>query len=345
MSLTIEEVFNLANERWNRKGSNDPIKESTMKSYKSGISKLIKELEAEEDKDYNWCFDCEKTIDHINNSSRSNNSKKTIYSYLEIFMRGLSPDWKGLEQITRYNDEKKKLQENIDATAQKNKEECGMALTDKQKENILDKKDLEVYVKTLTNKIKQIAKKENPDLEDLKQYTIYILINTWLRLPIRNELWNMYFLRDNKYDPENDIQPDKDKNWFILTKDSAYIIRNVYKTAGAKKNGGTKIYKLHSDLIKIYKKYFKFANIYITPKYKQMQNVFPYFNDYNNGNIEISRLISNEFKKETGKCIASTLLMKIIFQLNEEQNEAIKYIKWLSMMRGTSMDVLATNYL
>lgn len=344
MSLTIEEVFTLANERWNRKGTNEPIKVSTMKSYKSGISKLMKELKID-DNNYDFCFDCESTINHINNSSRSDNSKKTIYSYLEIFMRGLSPDWQGLDQIKKYNEEKKKIQNNIDATAQKNKEEYGMALTDNQKNNILDKKDIEIYMKTLTNKIKDINKKEKVDNEDLKQYTIFMLLNTWLRLPIRNELWNMYFIRDNKYDPDDDIQPENTKNYFVMTKDSAYIIRNVYKTADSKKNGGTKIYKLHNDLLKIYKKYFKFAGISISPKIKKLQSVFPYFADYENGNIEISRMISNEFKKETGKNIASTLLIKIIYQLNEEGKKSLEYLKWLSLSRGTSIDVLSQNYL
>ena len=127
------------------------------------------------------------------------------------------------------------------------------------------------------------------------------------------------------------ITPTEDK------KKVAHIIRNIYKTAGSN-NGGTKEYEMKEDLFKMYRKYFKTANI-------NQNSVFPYFDKYEDGNVEVSRLISQAFYKETGKNVASTLLMKIFFELSQEGKDVLEYIKWISYMRGTSMDVLGTNYL
>ena len=340
----IEAIFNLANERWNRKGTNDPIKASTMKSYKSAISKLITEINKEDDNDFDWVFSPDKVIDHISKSSRSDNSKKTIYSYLEIFLRGLSPDWQGLPELQVYKDEKKRLQDIITQTAIDNKAKTGMSLTNNQVANLIEKKDIEVFLKTLKNQIKEIHKKDDFTNDDLRIYTIYMLINTWLRIPVRNEIWNLklWRVRNVGFEGIKDTL-SKDNNYLLITPKQdkgkeAHIIRNVYKTADSKKSGGTKEYEMKEDLFKMYRKYFKTANIY-------QNSVFPYFDKYEDGNVEVSRLISQAFHKETGKNVASTLLMKIFFELSEEGKDVLEYIKWISYMRGTSMDVLGTNYL
>jgi len=322
----IAEVFRRAN---------PDVKDTTLKQYITTIRKFMYEVnimiepeDREQAYKFEWVADSDKVINEIENSSRTPNTRRTLYGYLKQFTKGLSNDYVSLPEYKLYGQKHTDYINKVKETREKNKEETGMPLTDKQKDNLIEKNDIEIFMKTLTNQVKDIYKNNNDDLPTL---TIYILLNTYLRFPIRNELYNLQYTTEKK-------SINKTGNYLIRMPDKSLVLNRVeYKTAGVY---GEKRDPFPPELTKMYNKYLK----KVKPN-KANPYIFPYIMKYSSPKTEYSRFITNKFNEQTGKKVGSTILMKVINQLSEEEKGVVELLKNLSMKRGTSIPALLEYYL
>lgn len=334
MSMKIADVF--------KRGSKKEPKESSLKVYTRAINKyMMNNVPMTEPDDlekaltFEWVFDAEKVVANIENDEISSiNSKRTLLSYLKIFMRGLSNQADKLPEFDVYDKAEKKYEDMMKAEREKNRKEKGIPTTNKQAENLVDLKDIEASMIVLKNEIKQIDKLKQFNSEEQKKYTLYLLLNTHFRFPFRNELHNLIFVKGKK---EFDEKYDKDEtnNYLLKTGKKLEFIRNVYKTAGSKKSGGRKVDDLPAELTKLYNKYIKHFAI------KSGEDMFPQIKN----SVDYTRLLTNHFVASTNKNISSTLLMKIINELEEDHKKLIPFLKALSLKRGTSVDNIIEYYM
>ena len=286
-----------------------------------------------------WIHDSTLVIDTINNNPKNTpNTKRTLYGYLKIMLKGVSNDAMSLEEYNLYHNQEAIFRKEVADIREKNREKTGMPVTDKQAENIISKEELMNFLRALTLEIKQQDKDLKklqltdttavPDYFDAQNDILYILLNTHLRLPIRNELHQLVLGKKNKM---NDLT----KNYLYKDGKDWFIVRNVYKTADSQVSGGQKIDKLQPELAKMYNKYVKKYNL------KEGNLIFQTINT----SQKYSSLLSEFFYKRSGKKISSTMLTKIINELREEDKEFINMIKALSKKRGTNIGDLLTYYL
>ncbi len=343
----IAEVFRRAN---------PDVKDTTLKQYITTIRKFMYEVnimiepeDREQAYKFEWVADSDKVINEIENSSRTPNTRRTLYGYLKQFTKGLSNDYVSLPEFKLYGEKHTEYIDKVKETREKNKEETGMPLTDKQKDNLIEKNDIEIFMKTLTNQVKLIyANKKINNEDELGALTIYILLNTYLRFPFRNELYNLQYTTEKK-------SINKTGNYLIRMPDKSLILNRVeYKTAAIY---GEKRDPFPPELTKMYNKYLKI----IKPN-KANPYMFPYIMKYDKERViktgdkagtivkgnpqqEYSRFITNKFNEQTGKKVGSTILMKVINQLSEEEKGVVELLKNLSMKRGTSIPALLEYYL
>ena len=317
------------------KRANPNIKPSTLKQYRQTISRLQLEVitpvrltDGDEKanellENYRWIEDFDNVIKTIEESGRSVNTKRTIYGYLKIFLKGLNQaNFHTLEEFKAFDAEEAKYRKENKKEIEKNREKTGVPTTNNQSENLITKEELMLVLRSLTDDIKKG--------EDKKLNMIYLLLNTHLRFPFRNELHNLLFVTKKSQ------QKDLNKNylWRDAKTKKLYFIRNVYKTAGSQESGGQKIDELPPELAKMYRNYLKNTEI------KAGDDVFTLSNSQ-----EYSMLLTKFFNEKTGKNISSTLLFKIISKLTEEENEVVNLLRSLSKKRGTNVGALLQYYL
>lgn len=328
--MSIESVF---------KRASPQIKDSTLKQYTNSIKKLLYETQpattTEEDEEahtFKWISDYEKLSLEIENSKRSPNTKRSLYGYLKVFIKGLSNDWISLEEFKKYEEMESVHRKGVEKTRESNREKTGMPLTDNQVNNLLTIEEVQAVLSGLTEEVKKIDKGvvfANPD-----DYVLYVLLNIHFRFPIRNELHNLFKVSRKKYDKE--YSDKSENNYIIMEKDkSLTMVRNVYKTADSQTSGGQKIDTIPPELTKILKKYMKVYEI------KLDESVFPSIEN----SVQYTRILSNKFEKLYNKKIGSTMLTKIINQLSEDEKSTIKVLRALSKKRGTNISALLDYYL
>ena len=315
--------------------ANPNIKVSTLKQYKQTIARIqlevitpVRLVDGEEKanellENYKWIEDFNNVIKTIEESSRSVNTKRTLYGYLKIFLKGLNQaNFHTLEEYMAFDGQEAKYRKENKKEIEDNRKKTGVPTTNNQSENLITKEELLLVLRSLTDDIKKG--------DDKKLNMIYLLLNTHLRFPFRNELHNLIFV--TKQSQQKDLT--KNYLWRDAKTKKLFFIRNVYKTAGSQESGGQKIDELPAELAKMYRNYLKNTEI------KAGEDVFTLSNSQ-----EYSMLLTKFFNEKTGKNISSTLLFKIISKLSEEQNEVINLLRSLSKKRGTNVGALLQYYL
>ena len=315
--------------------ANPNIKVSTLKQYKQTIARIqlevitpVRLVDGDEKanellENYRWIEDFNNVIKTIEESSRSVNTKRTLYGYLKIFLKGLNQaNFHTLEEYKAFDGQEAKYRKENKKEIEDNRKKTGVPTTNNQSENLITKEELLLVLRSLTDDIKKG--------DDKKLNMIYLLLNTHLRFPFRNELHNLIFV--TKQSQQKDLT--KNYLWRDAKTKKLFFIRNVYKTAGSQESGGQKIDELPAELAKMYRNYLKNTEI------KAEDNVFTLSNSQ-----EYSMLLTKFFNEKTGKNISSTLLFKIISKLSEEQNEVINLLRSLSKKRGTNVGALLQYYL
>ena len=315
--------------------ANPNIKVSTLKQYKQTIARIqlevitpVRLVDGDEKandllENYKWIEDFNNVIKTIEESSRSVNTKRTLYGYLKIFLKGLNQaNFHTLEEYKAFDGQEAKYRKENKKEIEDNRKKTGVPTTNNQSENLITKEELLLVLRSLTDDIKKG--------DDKKLNMIYLLLNTHLRFPFRNELHNLIFV--TKQSQQKDLS--KNYLWRDSKTKKLFFIRNVYKTAGSQESGGQKIDELPAELAKMYRNYLKNTEI------KAGEDVFTLSNSQ-----EYSMLLTKFFNEKTGKNISSTLLFKIISKLSEEQNEVINLLRSLSKKRGTNVGALLQYYL
>tara|TARA_R110001632_G_scaffold826_5_gene3058 strand:- start:190 stop:1164 length:975 start_codon:yes stop_codon:yes gene_type:complete len=315
--------------------ANPNIKVSTLKQYKQTIARIqlevitpVRLVDGDEKandllENYKWIEDFDNVIKTIEESSRSVNTKRTLYGYLKIFLKGLNQaNFHTLEEYKAFDGQEAKYRKENKKEIEDNRKKTGVPTTNNQSENLITKEELMLVLRSLTDDIKKG--------DDKKLNMIYLLLNTHLRFPFRNELHNLIFV--TKQSQQKDLS--KNYLWRDSKTKKLFFIRNVYKTAGSQESGGQKIDELPAELAKMYRNYLKNTEI------KAGEDIFTLSNSQ-----EYSMLLTKFFNEKTGKNISSTLLFKIISKLSEEQNEVINLLRSLSKKRGTNVGALLQYYL
>ncbi len=328
--------------------ANPDIKESTLKQYTKSMNKFEIEVitpvrltdgdeKAEELlENYRWIEEFNNVIKTIEESGRSVNTKRTIYGYLKIFLKGLNQaNFHTLEEYKAFDKEEAKYRKQNKKEIEDNRKKTGVPTTNNQSENLITKEELLLVLRNFTSQINMFgANVHFADMKDGNEHKklnmIYLLLNTHLRFPFRNELHNLIFV--TKQSQQKDLT--KNYLWRDAKTKKLFFIRNVYKTAGSQESGGQKIDELPPELAKMYRNYLKNAEI------KAGDDVFTLSNSQ-----EYSILLTKFFNEKTGKNISSTLLFKIISKLSEEENEVVNLLRSLSKKRGTNVGALLQYYL
>ena len=290
--------------------ANPDIRASSLKQYTKSLNKFELEVitpvrltDGDEKanellENYRWIEDFDNVIKTIEESGRSVNTKRTIYGYLKIFLKGLNQaNFHTLEEFKAFDAEEAKYRKENKKEIEKNREKTGVPTTNNQSENLITKEELMLVLRNFTSQINMFG--ANVHFADMKNGNehkklnmIYLLLNTHLRFPFRNELHNLLFITKKSQ------QKDLNKNY--LWRDSKtkklYFIRNVYKTAGSQESGGQKIDELPPELAKMYRNYLKNSEL------KTGDDVFTLSNSQ-----EYSMLLTKFFNEKTGKNISSTL--------------------------------------
>ena len=211
------------------KRANPNIKPSTLKQYRQTISRLQLEVitpvrltDGDEKanellENYRWIEDFDNVIKTIEESGRSVNTKRTIYGYLKIFLKGLNQaNFHTLEEFKAFDAEEAKYRKENKKEIEKNREKTGVPTTNNQSENLITKEELMLVLRSLTDDIKKG--------DDKKLNMIYLLLNTHLRFPFRNELHNLIFV--TKQSQQKDLSKNYIKNSELKTGDDVFTLSN-----------------------------------------------------------------------------------------------------------------------
>jgi len=281
------------------------IKESSLNMYNQNLKKLIGNID-----NIKELHKFEEIKEKI--KDKTDNTKRNYYNSIIVLLQTQKTPSKILR---KYESERDELNEKYDTIQSKGK------LTEKDKKNFVSLNELKEMLNKMKKEIslKRLHKKplEKFTKEDKELYDGNFLFNSYLQLPLRNDLADVEIITKNEYNKLDDN--DKlNKNFLVLQngKEKTYFLSlNNYKT---NKKYDEKIIQIPKELMYIYRQYVS------------KQRPFKYLITTKKGQ-KVSRNYFTQFlqkisKKYLDKSISTTLLRKIILsdkfaELNKEKEE------------------------
>ena len=189
------------------------------------MKKICKGLDLDHDNcdDIDFLKKREKVVEFLN--TLPNTTKKNLYIAIVVSLQ--AQDKKDDELIEFYTEHMTTLANQYEEyikTQQK---------SEKQKENWIDYEEIIEILNSLLDRIKdkQIHKKDVLDRNEYKLFQQYILLRTYLDIPIRNDFSDMKVIEEKEYDEK--YREKHEGNWLIkkngLPKE---FILHDYKTSG-----------------------------------------------------------------------------------------------------------------
>lgn len=281
------------------------IKKSSLNTYLSSIKILKKKYDNTEFKNLKFLQNTDKILNIIDDEKSITTKKNRLTAILVVL--GCSKQL-NKKYIDIYD---KKLKEyNIEYMNFLKKQEK----TDKQKNNWVEYEDIVKLIsslKTWINNLKLFNKKNlsNKDFNILQEY---VLLNTYLNYPIRNDYANMPIFKLDDYNKLNsDIQLKN--NYLILDGSDMYFYLNNFKNV---KKIGTKKIKINDELKEILNKWL---NVNDTKYFILKSNRMNPINE--NG---LTKYLNNIFMKYFNKKVGSSLIRHIIISHKLKNEKTIK---------------------
>jgi hypothetical protein len=271
------------------------LKETSIKTYIAGMKKICKGLDLDHDKcdDIDFLKKREKVVEFLDTLPKT--TKKNLYIAIVVSLQ--AQEKKDDELIEFYTEHMTTLANEYEEyikTQQK---------SEKQKENWIDYDEMVEILNRLLDRIKdkQIHKKDVLDRNEYKLFQQYILLRTYLDIPIRNDFSDMKVIEEKEYDEK---YREKHKgNWLILKNGNPKeFILHDYKTSG---KYGMREIPINKSLSKMIKRWLNVntSGFFITKLNDKTASITP------NG---ITKLLQDLFKRETNKNISTSMIRHIV---------------------------------
>lgn len=265
------------------------ISNSSLKTYESILRNLYEKL-GWDTKNYNMDFfnkESNKVLKYLKNLP--SNKRKTILSALVVITDNKDYRELMLEDIKEYN-----------------KEEAKQIKSETQKENWIDKDDLNSIIKSLRNNAHLLYKKDNltnSDLQEIQNYIILCLYSGEYIPPRRSKDYVNFKIKNIDMDKDNYINKNE-------------LIFNSYKTA---KTYGQQKIEIPNELKKILNKWIK-----INPT-----DYLLFDSSLNKlSNVKLNQRLNKIFGKKVGvNQMRKTFLSSKYGDLIDKKNELIKDFK------------------
>jgi hypothetical protein len=271
------------------------LKETSIKTYIAGMKKICKGLDLDHDNcdDIDFLKKREKVVEFLDTLPKT--TKKNLYIAIVVSLQAQDDkDEKLIEFYTEHMTTLANEYEEYIKTQQK---------SEKQKENWIDYDEMVEILNRLLDRIKdkQIHKKDVLDRNEYKLFQQYILLRTYLDIPIRNDFSDMKVIEEKEYDEK---YREKHKgNWLILKNGNPKeFILHDYKTSG---KYGMREIPINKSLSKMIKRWLNVntSGFFITKLNDKTASITP------NG---ITKLLQDLFKRETNKNISTSMIRHIV---------------------------------
>ena len=270
------------------------LKETSIKTYIAGMKKICKGLDLDHDKcdDIHFLKKREKVVDFLDTLPKT--TKKNLYIAIVVSLQ--SQDDKDEKLIEFYTEHMTTLANQYEEYIKKQQK------SEKQKENWIDYEEMVEILNRLLDRIKdkQIHKKDVLERSEYKLFQQYILLRTYLDIPIRNDFSDMKVIEEKEYDK---IREEHKGNW-LITKNGLpkEFILHDYKTSG---KYGMREIPINKSLGKMIKRWLQVnsSGFFITKLNDKTLPITP------NG---ITKLLQDLFKRETNKNISTSMIRHIV---------------------------------
>ena len=268
------------------KKSRPNIADSSIKAYVANLNKLKKMFESD---DYKFLKDIDEVKDKL--SHLTDNTKRNYYNAIIIYLMAIDGDKNLIKEYGDMRDELNKKYEDEQASGK---------ISDKQKENFVDIKEVEKMISEMEDEIrsKKLKKKEELTPKEKALIQVYVLFSIYIRLPMRNDVAGMEAITKRAYNKLSETEK-KEKNYLVVNKGDMFMVLNKYKTS--KKYEENKI-DIPKDLEKVIRMWLRVDGMGILFKSSTGKELT---------RNAISQLLIKTTKKYMGKSISTTMLRKI----------------------------------
>ena len=279
-------------------------KDNTIKMYVSNLYKLKKIFDVH---DFDFLKDVDQVMDKLGDKHYT-----TIRNYLNaiiIYLQALNSDGKQDKLIKEYQslrDDKNKEYEDFNATGK---------ISDKQKANFVDLKEVVTMIEQMGNELKGFKKKELSKKE-MMLLQVYIIYQIHIRLPLRNDLAEMEAIPKRTYNKLS-AEDKKAKNWLIVEKGKMWMSLNKFKTVSKYEELRFDVPKDLEKLLRSYIRINGMGVLFTTSTGKSLSR------------NQLSQTLIKYSKRYMGKSISTTMLRKIVLSdkfagMKKEQEELSK---------------------
>lgn len=267
--------------------SKSDVKTSTINIYEKNLNKLSQDVNnTDPPSNCKWLEDFDKIMTHIN-KSKSLHTRKNKINTVVIYLQATKCK---PSIIKKYQDEIVKLAQEITTGYNQNEK------NEKQLKNWLSLSELTEF----KNNLLLDLPKKFITFDDYKKLMKYLILETHLELPLRNDLVDAQVYEEKDFIKIDEVNTT---NYLVLGTKKGYLVLNNYKTSGTY---GRKKLDLSPELFKIWKRFYKIIIQYSNNRYifiKEDQNKMT--------RNEYTKFFGSIFKS-LGKNISSTMIRHIV---------------------------------
>lgn len=290
------------------------LKDNSIKMYVNNLSKLMKLFESD---NLDFLNEEKKVLEKLENLSEN-----TIRNYLNsilIYLMAVNKDDKYKDEIKNYGDKRDELNQKYEESHTSGK------ISEKQKENLIDIKEVYSMIDTIGNEIKnkKIKKKEDITAKEKQLLMIYIIYNIYVRLPMRNDVAGMEAISKRQYNKLSE-EDKKANNYLVIEKGKMTMILNKYKTSKKYEENKIEVPKDLEKLLRLYVRINGMGTLFTTSTGKPLTR------------NELSQLLLRTSKKYLDKNISTTMLRKIY--LSSKYADVKEEMKKDAQIMGHSVD-------
>jgi len=298
------------------------LKDNSIKIYISNLNKLMKLFESD---NLEFLKEEKKVLEKLKNLS--NNSIRNYLNSILIYLLAIDKNDKFKREIKFYGDMRDDLNKKYE------NEQASGIISDKQKNNLVDIKEVYQMIETIGKEIKDknIKNKDEMTSKEKQLLMIYTILNIYVRLPLRNDVGGgMEAINKRTYNKLTDEQK-KENNYLLVEKSGMKLILNKYKTS---KNYEENIIDVPKDLEKLIRTYIKINGMGVLFKTSTGKPLT---------RNELSQLLLRTSKKYMNKNISTTMLRKIY--LSSKYSDVLDDMKEDAKIMGHSTSTAQNVYI
>lgn len=282
-----------------------PLKENTIKTYINNLKKIDSNIE-----DLSWTEKFPAVMNRLNEMKLKHTTQKNYLNSLIVIM----------ESLNLYPESRKKY---ISVRDKFNKEyekenETGI-ISDKQAPNFVSRESFDNMIEQIRKEVvfKKLKNVDNPTQEQRNLFQLFIILQMYRVLPVRNELATLKRIKKSEYDKLSEEDKLKDNYLIFAPKNKLELSLGEYKT---NKTYGIKIIEVPTVAKRL-------LNIWFNRYNKDNESVFIQQKDTPLTKNNLTKMLTRASEKYMdGKKISTTMIRKIYLSdkyadKNEEQKK------------------------